>query len=61
MMRKSKLTSKEKAEKKRRKTLYTTVFVGGKQKRVRRRVCFYLTVIYVFKLIFVTRILNSGY
>lgn len=31
-----KLSSKEKAEKKRRKALYTTVFVGGKQKRVKR-------------------------
>lgn len=33
---KRKLTSKEKAEKKRRKALYTTIFVGGKQKRVKR-------------------------
>ena len=34
--RKRKLTAAEKAEKKRRRELYMTVFVGGKQKRVRR-------------------------
>ncbi len=33
---KRKLTPKEKAEKARRKLLYMTVFINGKQKRVRR-------------------------
>ncbi len=33
---KRKLTAAEKAEKKRRRELYQTVFIGGKQKRVRR-------------------------
>jgi len=33
---KRKLTSKEKAEKKRRKRKYMTVFMNGKQKRVKR-------------------------
>ena len=36
MGRKRKLTPAEKAEKKRRRELYETVFVGGKQKRVKR-------------------------
>lgn len=36
MGRKRKLRPDEKAEKKRRKELYTTVFLGGKQKRVKR-------------------------
>lgn len=35
--RKRRLTAAEKAEKKRRRELYTYIFVGGKQKRVRRR------------------------
>jgi len=35
-MSKRKLTPAEKAEKKRRRALYETVFVGGKQKRVKR-------------------------
>jgi hypothetical protein len=34
--RKRRLTAAEKAEKKRRKAEFRTVFVGGKQKRVRR-------------------------
>src|SRR3990172_7615541 len=34
--RKRKLTPAEKAEKKRRKAEYMTIFVGGKQKRVKR-------------------------
>jgi hypothetical protein len=34
--RKRKLTAAEKAEKKRRREMYMTIFVGGKQKRVRR-------------------------
>ncbi|MGH8952966.1 MAG: hypothetical protein ACRDX9_16305 [Acidimicrobiia bacterium] len=34
--RKRKLTAAEKAEKKRRKTEYMTIFVNGKQKRVKR-------------------------
>jgi hypothetical protein len=34
--RKRKLTAKEKAEKKRRRKEYMTIFVNGKQKRVRR-------------------------
>ena len=33
---KRKLTAKEKAEKKRRSKEYMTIFVGGKQKRVKR-------------------------
>jgi len=37
MGRKRKLTPAEKAEKKRRRELFETVFVGGKQKRVKRR------------------------
>lgn len=36
MGRKRKLTPEEKAEKKRRRAINTTVFVGGKQKRVKR-------------------------
>ena len=36
MGRKRKLTPAEKAEKKRRRELYTTIFIGGKQKRVKR-------------------------
>jgi hypothetical protein len=34
--RKRKLTAAEKAEKKRRREMYMTIFIGGKQKRVRR-------------------------
>lgn len=34
--RKRKLTAAEKAEKKRRRELYMTIFIHGKQKRVRR-------------------------
>jgi hypothetical protein len=34
--RKRKLTAAEKAEKKRRRETYMTIFIGGKQKRVRR-------------------------
>lgn len=34
--RKRKLTAAEKAEKKRRRELYETIFINGKQKRVRR-------------------------
>jgi hypothetical protein len=34
--RKRKLSAAEKAEKRRRKKLYTYVFIGGKMKRVRR-------------------------
>jgi len=34
--RKRKLTPAEKAEKKRRREMYETVFVGGKQKRIKR-------------------------
>lgn len=37
MGRKRKLTPAEKKEKQRRRELYETVFVGGKQKRVKRR------------------------
>ena len=37
MGKKRKLTAAEKAEKKRRRALYETIFVGGKQKRVKRR------------------------
>ena len=37
MGRKRKLTAAEKAEKKRRRELFETVFMGGKQKRVKRR------------------------
>jgi hypothetical protein len=33
---KRKLTPVEKAEKKRRRAMYATVFIGGKQKRVKR-------------------------
>lgn len=33
---KRKLTPAEKAEKKRRRAMYETVFIGGKQKRVKR-------------------------
>lgn len=36
-MGKRKLTSSEKAEKKRRRQLYETIFVRGKQKRVKRK------------------------
>lgn len=36
MSRKRKLTEAEKAEKKRRRELYKTVYIGGKAKRVRR-------------------------
>ena len=36
-MSKRKLTAAEKKEKARRRALYETVFVGGKQKRVKRR------------------------
>lgn len=36
MSRKRKLTGAEKAEKKRRREKYMTVFIGGKMKRVRR-------------------------
>ena len=36
MGRKRKLTAAEKREKKRRRELFETVFVGGKQKRVKR-------------------------
>jgi hypothetical protein len=36
LQRKRKLTAAEKAEKKRRREMYMTIFVGGKQKRVRR-------------------------
>ena len=35
-MSKRKLTAAEKQEKKRRRALYETIFVGGKQKRVKR-------------------------
>jgi len=35
-IKKRKLTSAEKLEKKRRKEMYETVFINGKQKRVRR-------------------------
>jgi len=34
--RKRKLTAAEKAEKKRRREIFMTVFIGGKMKRVRR-------------------------
>ncbi|MDQ8195794.1 hypothetical protein QEH59_15280 [Coraliomargarita sp. SDUM461004] len=34
---KKKLTPEQKAEKRRRKAEFETIFVGGKQKRVRRR------------------------
>jgi hypothetical protein len=34
--RKRKFTAAEKAEKKRRREMYMTIFIGGKQKRVRR-------------------------
>ena len=37
IMGKRKLTPLEKAEKKRRRELYETVFIGGKQKRVKRK------------------------
>ena len=36
MCRKRKLTAAEKREKKRRRELFETVFVGGKQKRIKR-------------------------
>ena len=36
MSKKKKLTPAQKAEKKRRKAMYQTIFINGKQKRVRR-------------------------